>query len=91
MSGYPFEDSYGYARAIRRGQPLTLVQKRMIRYTCAFCFGMGYTMVFKDQLKNALGWGDAWVAVTVIWGLILATSAWLRHRRHRQNEQGGNV
>src|SRR5271170_7082766 len=52
---------YGYARAIRRGQPLTGVQKRMIVYACVFCFGMGYAMVFKNQLKAALRWEDAWV------------------------------
>jgi hypothetical protein len=75
---------YAYARAIRRGQPLTTVQKRMIIYACAFCFGMGYAMIFKDQLAAALRWDDAWVPLTVLWGLLLATFAWYRHRRSRE-------
>jgi predicted Na+-dependent transporter len=78
---------YSYARAVRRGQPLTGVQKRMIAYACVFCFGMGYSMVFKDQLKAALRWKDAWVGFTILWGLMLATFAWYRHRRNRRSGQ----
>src|ERR1700722_16263696 len=78
---------YGYARAIRRGEPLTKVQTRMILYACLFCFGMGYAMVFKDQLGAALQWPSAWAAFTVLWGLILATFAWYRHQRKLQGGQ----
>ena len=79
---------YGYARTVRRGQPLTSVQKGMIGYVCVFCFGMGYAMVFKDQLKAALDWDGTWVAVIALWGLMLAAFAWYRHRRDRRRAGG---
>ena len=78
---------YGYARAVRRGQPITAVQKRMIMYACVFCLGMGYALIFKDQLKATLRLEHAWVALTVLWGLMLATLAWYRHRRNRPSRQ----
>lgn len=71
---------YGWARATRRGKPLTSLQRGMILYATIFALGMVYLILFQDGLGKFLRWKDAWIAALVLWGLILAALAWWRHR-----------
>lgn len=71
---------YLWSRGVRRGKPLLPIQKSMIAYACLFSLGMGYIIVFKDQLTALFGWGNAWIATIVLWAVILAAFAWWRHR-----------
>lgn len=76
---------YLSSRGVRRGKPLLPIQKSMILYATLFSLGMGYTIVFKDQIAALVGWQDAWVAVVTLWGVALALVALHRHRRKRDD------
>jgi formate/nitrite transporter FocA (FNT family) len=71
---------YLWARAARRGKPLTHLQRGMILYATAFAFGMTYVILFQDNLAAYLHWKDAWIATIVLWGIVLAILAWRRRR-----------
>ena len=73
---------YTWCRGVRGGRPLTRVQKTMIMYTCLFCIGMGYAIIFQRELAFLLHWKDAWVAITVAWGLVLAAATVWKRRRN---------
>lgn len=74
---------YLWSRGVRRGKPLLPIQKSMILYATLFSLGMGYTIVFKDQLAGLARRQSAWVAVVILWGVALAFVALHRHRRKR--------
>jgi hypothetical protein len=72
---------YLWSRGVRRGKPLLPVQKNMILYAVLFSLGLGYAIVFKDQIAALVRWQSAWVAVVILWGIALALVALHRHRR----------
>ena len=72
---------YGYARMVRRGGALTQTQKSMILFACLFSFGMGYAIVFQEQLSRIMHWKQAWVATVVLWGALLGLFAYRKCRR----------
>ena len=74
---------YMWCRAVRGGRPLTRVQKTMLMYTCLFCFGMCYAIIFHRELAFLLHWKGAWVAITVVWGVVLAAAIVWKRRRNR--------
>ena len=78
---------YLWSRGVRRGKPLLPIQKSMILYACLFSLGMGYAIVFKDELAALFGWKSAWIIAAILWGTLLALVAWHRHRR----EKGGEI
>ena len=70
--------SWGWARAVRGGRPLTLLMRGMLLYALLFAFGMGYVMMFGSWF----GWPYTfWLVLIALWGLVLALIAWWRHRR----------
>ena len=73
--------TYLRAKSVLRGEPLRRIHWQMIVYACAFCFGMGYAMVFKDQLASITGWPNAWIPATALWAVALALFVWLHHKR----------
>lgn len=76
---------YLWSRGVRRGKPLLPLQKSMILYASLFSLGMGYAIVFKDQIAALVHWRDAWVVVVILWGIALAFVAWQRHWRRRDD------
>ena len=71
---------YAWARATRRGEPLTPLQGGMILYATIFALGMVYLILFQDGVVRLLRWKYAWIVALVLWGTILAALAWRRHR-----------
>ena len=71
---------YSQCRRIRGGKPLSSVQRKMMFYFAFFSLGMTYTMAFHDQLAALFRWKNAWIAVIVAWGALLAAIAWIRYR-----------
>jgi hypothetical protein len=69
---------YSHLRAIRRGKPLTNLQKQMLTWTCIFCFGAGYSIVFKDFLSRISHWGGAWLLTTAIWAALVTSGFWFK-------------
>ena len=73
---------YVHARIIRRGKPLSSIQRKMLFYATFFVLGMGYATMLQDHLAALFHWENAWVAVMVAWGALLAAIAWTRYRRN---------
>ena len=71
------------AKAIRRGEPLTPVQKQMLAYGTVFVFVMGYLIVFQKPLGNLFHSENAWKLAIVIWAVLLSVMGWLRNRKER--------
>ena len=73
----------GYVQSwiIRRGQPLTSIQRKLLFYGTVFTLGMCYAIAFQDELAALFHWQSSWIAVMVAWGALLAAIAWMRHRR----------
>jgi hypothetical protein len=72
--------SWGWARTVRRGQPMTRVQKLMLLYSYLFALGMSECMAGHKYLANWFHWERAWIAAIIIWAMVIAAVAWLRHR-----------
>jgi hypothetical protein len=74
--------SWGWAKAVRRGRPLTLFMKVMLTYGSIFMLGMGYAMAFGDPLGSVLNMSPkrAWIPVSIAWALALGFVAWRRHK-----------
>ena len=51
-------------------------------YMPAFVLGMGYAIMLQDHLAALFHWENAWIAVMVAWGALLAGIAWTRYRRN---------
>jgi hypothetical protein len=68
------------AKAVRQGKPLTDIQKQMLAYATLFVFGMGYIIVLKKPLGDALHWEGAWKWTIAVWCLLLSLVAWARNR-----------
>jgi hypothetical protein len=77
---------YLWARAVRRGRPLTQLQRKMIFYATAFAIGMTYAILFQDTLGALVHWKNAWIATLVLWFFLLAIVAWLRNRTNQASE-----
>lgn len=73
------------AKFIRRGKPLTKLQKQMLVYGTIFAFGMGYLIVFQNALGNIFHHQSAWKFAIIIWGLLLLFTAWQRNRSARNS------
>jgi tryptophan-rich sensory protein len=71
---------YSQSRSIRGGKPLSSIQRKLMFYMPAFVLGMGYAMAFHEQLAALFRWENAWIAVMVVWGALLAAIAWMRYR-----------
>ena len=71
--------SWLWAKAVRRGGPLTPTQRGMLAYGFLFVLGACYVPV----AVLALGiWGGGPLAAGILgWGLIVVCLAWRRHRR----------
>jgi len=84
---------YLWSRGVRRGKPLLPLQKSMILYASLFSLGMGYAIVFKDQIAELTRWQSGWVVVVILWGVVLAFVARHRHRcrRKRYDNTENNV
>lgn len=76
---------YLWARATRRGKPLTHLQRGMVLYATVFAFGMTYVILFQDNLSAFFHWKEAWIATIVLWGIVLAIVAWWRERAIRSD------
>lgn len=73
--------SFGYARAIRGGQPLTSAIKKGIVYIPIFTLGMGYLMMFAGKLH----WkGSSLFLGIAIWGGLVLGLAILGSGRNKQ-------
>jgi hypothetical protein len=70
---------YVQSRIIRRGKPLS-----SLFYGPVFTLGMTYAMAFHGQLAALFHWENAWIAVMVAWGALLAAIAWTRYRNPGQ-------
>jgi|1185.fasta_scaffold546137_1 hypothetical protein len=73
---------YLWSRTVRREQPLSSPQKKMMAYAGIFTLGMTYIIMLHEPLGDALHWPSAWIPLLVGWGVILALFAWYRHRRN---------
>lgn len=71
---------YVQFRIIRRGQALSSIQRKLLFYGTVFTLGMCYAIMLQDQIGSLLHWRNAWIAVMVAWGMLLAAIAWIRHR-----------
>ena len=71
---------YLWCRTVRRGQPLSPIQRNMLFYFAVFVLGMGYAIMLQDRLAILFHWESAWIAVMMAWGVLLAVIAWARHR-----------
>lgn len=78
---------YLHGRIIRRGKPLSSIQKKMLFYFAFFILGMGYAIMLQDQLAVLLHWRNAWIAVMVAWAALLAVVAWKRYRGNAPSQQ----
>lgn len=74
--------SWSYARSINRGRPLRPTQQKMLYYGFSFVLGAGYLALSGAVLR----WPMArWVWLIVGWGVLLASVAWWRRKRAREN------
>jgi len=73
---------WGWAKAVRRGRPLTLFMKVMLMYGSLFMLGMGYAMAFGDPLATVLNMSPkrAWIPVSIVWAFALGIVAWRKHK-----------
>jgi hypothetical protein len=74
---------YLWAKGVRRGQPLTVFQKRLILYATIFMLGMSYTIIFHDQIGAALHLTQAWTGIVVAWAVLLVLIA--RRNYHKEH------
>jgi len=74
---------YLWGRTVRRGKPLSSIQKTMLFYFGLLMLGLTYAIILQVQLAILFHWKNAWVAVMVAWGALLATIAWAKHRGTR--------
>jgi len=72
---------YSQSRRIRGGKPLSSFQRKLMFYCPFFILGMGYAIMLQDHVAALFHWRNAWIAVIVVWGALLAAIAWMRHRR----------
>jgi hypothetical protein len=72
---------YVRCREIRGGRPLSSFQRKLLFYAPISCLGMGYSIMFQDELAVFFHWRDAWIAAMILWGAVTAAVAWLRHRK----------
>jgi hypothetical protein len=73
---------YSQCRRIRGGKPLSSIQRKMVLYFAFLLLGMGYAIMLQDHLGALFHWENAWIAVMVAWGTLLAAIAWTRYRRN---------
>jgi hypothetical protein len=73
------------AKFIRRGKPLTKLQKQMLVYGTIFVFGACYLIIFQQVLSDFFHSENAWKVAVVVWGLLLSITAWQRNRRVRNS------
>lgn len=84
--------SWGWAKTVRRGRPLTVFMKLMLTYGSLFMLGMGYAMAFGDPLGTVLSMSPkrAWIPVSIAWAFTLGVVAWRRQKsavsRNRSSE-----
>lgn len=69
-----------YSRSVSGGRPLNVIQLKMLRYGFWYVLGMGYLVITAKVLRLP-DW--MWVALIVIWSLLLALLAWWRNRQAR--------
>lgn len=67
---------YSWARAARRGKPVTRLQRAMIIYATTFVFGMAYAILLQDKLGELLHWRKSWIAAIGLWAALLGLVAW---------------
>lgn len=62
----------------------------MLFYFAFFILGAAYAIMLEDYLAALFHWKNAWIAVMVAWGALLAAIAWKRRRggASRQYEPG---
>lgn len=76
--------AWGWARVVRRGQPLTRRLKEMLAYWVLFMSASAYSMM----VATWLAWThSAMWALIAGWGVLLGAIAWWRHRRARRSAQ----
>lgn len=73
---------YVHCRLIRGSKLLSPIQRKMLFYFAFSVLGMTYAMAFHNQLAVLFHWENAWIAVMVAWGTLLAVIAWTKHRRN---------
>jgi hypothetical protein len=71
---------YLWGRAVRRGKPLSSTQRAMLTYSAVLVLGLTYAEMLEDELAAIFHWKNAWIAVMVAWGALLAAIAWMRYR-----------
>jgi hypothetical protein len=71
---------YLWARSVRRGKPVTQLQRAMILYATVFVFGAAYVILFQNRIAAFIHWENAWIAALMVWGAFLALIAWRRYR-----------
>lgn len=70
-------------RTITRGRPLTPHMKKVLLYSFFFVLGIGYLILWQDELGLFFHWRSAWIFLILTWGAMLASIAWWRHRQIR--------
>ena len=78
--------SWGWARSVRRGRPLTPFQRLMLAYSSLVVLGTIYAMAYGDPLGAVLHMSPkrAWIPVSIAWALALAGIAWWRHKKNER-------
>jgi len=70
--------AFAYFRGINLGKPLTVFQKTLLIYGFWFFLGFAYSLA----VDAAFRWPDGvWIALTIVWGLLLGGIAWHRYKR----------
>jgi hypothetical protein len=75
---------YLWCRTVRRGKPVSSIQRNMLFYFAVFILGMTYAMALHGQIAALLHWQNAWVAAILVWSALLSAIAWIRYRRDRE-------
>jgi len=57
--------------------------KNVLLHGFFFVLGIGYLILWQDQLGSLLHWRPVWILLIVVWGVLLACLAWWRHQRTR--------
>jgi len=78
--------SWGWAKSIRRGRPLTPLMRLMLTYGSLVVLGTIYAMALGDPLGPIfhVSPNRAWIPESITWAFALAGIAWWRHKRNER-------
>jgi uncharacterized membrane protein len=78
--------SWGWAKSIRRGRPLTPLMKLMLAYSSLVVLGTIYAMAYGDPLGPIfhVSPNRAWIPESITWAFALGGIAWWHHKRNER-------